>query len=156
MIAYSKSEIMDKNSKKKNTLAAIGSIIGFIALVFAFLSPWIADAIDPPDKPVEESVVDFATKLKNAAAAKMKGEEYEGELDEKVPSDYLPPVVIAFGMIGVGFGLGSFFAGEKKSFAGCAVTLGVSAAVVQWSIVLVAALLIIFLVVAVLGALGIS
>ena len=138
----------------KNTFAIIGSIIGFLALIFAFLSPWIAEAIDPPPKPVEESVVDFATKLKDAAVAKMKGEEYKGEVTEKVPSNYLPPAVIAFGMIGAGFGVGSIFAGEKKSFSGCAITLGVSAVVVQWSIMIVAALIFVLLVMVVLGVLG--
>ena len=144
------------DGKNKNTLAIIGTTIGFVALVAAFLSPWIADAIDPPEKPVEESLVDFAVKIKDAAAAKMKGEEYKGDIGEKSPSDYVPPVVIAFGMVGVGFGFGSFMRGEKKSYSGMAIGIGVSAAVVQWSIVIVVTIICILIIGMILSALGVS
>jgi hypothetical protein len=144
------------NEKKKNTLGITGCIISFVALVAAFLSPQIAEAIDPPAKPIEESAVDFALKLKDVAVAKAKGEEYQSEPIEKNPSSYLFTAVIGFGMIGTGFGLGSLIKGENKNISGGAMALGITAAIVQWSL-LIAGVIIFFLLVAiVLGALGID
>ena len=144
------------NEKKKNTLGITGCIISFVALVAAFLSPQIAEAIDPPAKPIEESAVDFALKLKDVAVAKAKGLEYQSEPIEKNPSSYLFIAVIGFGMVGTGFGLGSLIKGENKNISGGAMTLGITAAIVQWSL-LIAGVIIFFLLVAiVLGALGID
>lgn len=144
------------NEKKKNTLGITGCIISFVALVAAFLSPQIAEAIDPPAKPIEESAVDFALKLKDVAIAKSKGEEYQSEPTKKNPSSYLFTAVICIGMVGTGFGLGSLIKGENKNISGGAMTLGITAAIVQWSL-LIAGVIIFFLLVAiVLGALGID
>ncbi|MFT5836605.1 MAG: hypothetical protein ACI9ZV_000101 [Candidatus Azotimanducaceae bacterium] len=143
-------------SKKKNTLGITGCIISFIALVAAFLSPQIAEAIDPSAKPIEESAVDFALKLKDVAEAKMKGEEYQAEPIEKNPSSYLFTAVIGFGMIGTGFGLGSLIKGENRSISGGAMTLGIIAAVVQWSLLIAGVIIFLLLVTTVLGMLGID
>lgn len=142
--------------KKKNTLGIAGCIISFIALVAAFLSPQIAEAIDPPAKPIEESVVDFALKLKNAAEAKMKGEAYQAEPIEKNPSSYLFTAVIGFGMIGTGFGLGSLIRGENKNISRGAISLGIIAAVVQWSLLIAGVIIFLLLVAIVLGKIGID
>ncbi|HAV13595.1 MAG TPA: hypothetical protein DCX06_08930 [Opitutae bacterium] len=143
-------------TKQKNTLGIVGCLIGFIALVTAFLSPQIAEAIDPPAKPIEESAVDFALKLKAVAEAKMKGEEYQVEPVEKNPSAHLFTAVIAFGMIGTGCGLGSLIRGENKNISGGAMTLGITAAIVQWSLLIAGVIIFFILVALVLGALGID
>jgi len=142
--------------KKRNTLGITGCIISFMALVFAFFSPQIAEAIDPPAKSVEESAVHFAQKLKEVAAAKMKGEEYHSEPQEKNPSGYLFSAVIGFGMVGTGFGLGSLIRGERKSISGVAMTLGITAAIVQWSLFIAGVLIFLILVLIVLAALGVD
>ena len=143
----------ERKKKKRNTLAIIGSIVGFVALSAAFLSPWIAEAIDPPPpQSLQESLLAIATKLTEAAEAKVSGEERQGEA--KPPSYYLPPAVIGCGMIGAGFGVGAFFAGEKKRLASCAVALGVSAAIVQWSIVIVVVLIAVLVISAIIGGDG--
>ncbi|MGJ8651684.1 MAG: hypothetical protein ACSHX8_00290 [Opitutaceae bacterium] len=143
-------------TNKNNTLGIVGCIIGFIALVAAFLSPQIAEAIDPPAKPIEESAVDFALKLKAVAEAKMKGEEYQVEPVDKNPSAHLFTAVIAFGMIGTGLGVGSLIRGENKNISGGAMTLGITAAVVQWSILIAGIIIFLLIVAIVLGALGID
>lgn len=59
--------------QKKQALGLVGVIVGFIALAAAFMSPWIQDAIDPPPKPIEEVAIDLASRLANAAKAKLRG-----------------------------------------------------------------------------------
>lgn len=142
--------------KKKNTLGIIGCLISFLALVAAFLSPQIAESIDPPAKPIEESVADFAVKLKEAAAAKMNGEEYQGEPEEKKPSAILFPAIIGCGMIGSGLGLGSLLRGERKAISNAAMTLGITAAIVQWSLLIAGAIIFCLLVIAICAALGVD
>lgn len=148
---------MTDTKRKRKTWAVVGIVIGFLALASAFLSPWIAEAIDPPPKPTEEVAVDLAVRLKEAAEARIKGEQYQPKTTvekEKPPSHYLPPAVIAAGMLAVAFGLVSFLVGETKTFAGIAVTLGVAAAVVQWSIIIFAGLILILIIIAIIGAIG--
>ena len=143
-------------TKKKNILGIIGCVISFIALVAAFLSPQIAEAIDPPAKPVEESVADFAVKLKDAAVAKMNGEEYQATPEKRKPSAALFPAIIGLGMVGTGLGLGSLLRGERKFVSGTAMTLGITAATVQLSILIAAAIIFCLLVLAAFAALGIE
>ncbi len=147
---------MEKINSKTKTLGALGCLIGFAALTLAFLSPWIAGIIDPPPKSTEENIVDFAQRLKEAAAAKASGREYQPEPREKSPSAYLPPFVIALGLIGAGCGVTSFLKNENKKFSTTAIALGLSAATVQWSIIITATILAIFLIVLILAALGID
>lgn len=137
-------------TKRTNTLGITGCIISFVALVAAFLSPQIAKSIDPPAKPVEASAVDFALKLKDVAAAKIKGEEYQPTPQEKKPSSYLFSAVIGLGMVGTGFGLGSLIRGERKSISSSAMTLGITAAIIQWSLLIAGAIVFILLVAVVL------
>ncbi len=146
---------MTKDNIETRTLGMIGIVLGFLALAGAFLSPWIQDAIDPPAKPLEERAVGFAGRLADAAKAKMKGEEYvPATAPEAKPSRFLFPGIIALGMLAMGFGLGSLLSSEPKMVGGGAVALGLSAAVVQWSIILAGAILMILIVMAVLTLLG--
>jgi hypothetical protein len=146
---------MKMESNKKNILGIAGCIISFMALVAALLFPQIVEAIDPSAVPIEESAVDFALKLKDVAAAKMKGEEHQSEPQEKNPSSYLFTAVIGFGIVGAGFGLGSLIRGEKKSISGVAMTLGITAAIVQWSLLIAGAIILLLLIAIVLGELGV-
>lgn len=139
---------------KKTALGITGCIVGFIALVAAFFSPHIAKAIDPPSKSLEENVVEFAVKLKNAAEAKLGGKDYLPDPLEKKPSDALFPAIIGLGMIGSGFGVASAIRGEKRTLAGTAITLGITAAIVQWSLLIAGAIVFCLLVLAVITALG--
>ena len=149
---------LEMEKKKKKTLGAVGCIIGFIALVAAFLSPHIAEAIDPPQKPIEESFADFAVKLKDATVAKMKGKEYEPEVEpeERLPSATLIPAIITLGMVGTGFGVGGLLREERTAISSAAITLGITAAVVQWSLLIAGAIIACLLLAVVCGMLGID
>ncbi|MBB5351821.1 hypothetical protein HNR46_002060 [Haloferula luteola] len=90
-----------KPERTKNRLiAGIGMIVGLVALAAAFLSPQIAEAIDPPKPPVEEVAVDLASRIIDAAKAKAKGEEYQpAAAPRQLPSRFIYPAVVGFGMI---------------------------------------------------------
>ena len=107
---------MSADSSPGRTLGVIGILVGFLALAGAFLSPWIQDAIDPPAKPLEETAVDFAERLTEAAAARIKGEVYEPDVTmvEAKPSRFLFPGIIGLGMVAVGLGPGSLLRSEPK------------------------------------------
>lgn len=59
-------------------------------------------------------------------------------------------------MVGTGFGVGSLIRGEEKSVSGSAMTLGINAAIIQWSLIFAGALIFILLIGVVLGELGID
>ena len=139
-----------------NSNQEIGIVLGVLCMTAAFLSPWIANAISPP-KPVEEEIVDFATRIKDAAIAKAKGEKFapRNPKEENI-ADYVPPAVIALSMVAMALGIVSIVKEEKKLIGSTAVCLGVSAAVVQWSIVIAVAVIFIIVVFCVLSAMGIQ
>lgn len=84
----------------------------------------------------------------------MTGQTYVGTPTKKLSSHYLPPTVIAVSLIGAGLGLWAFLAGEPKPFALCALGIGIAAAVVQWSILLVVAIALILLITIILTVLN--
>ena len=146
----------DTASPKKKTLGLIGIVAGFLALASAFLSAWIQEAIDPPAKPIEERTVEFAGRLAAAAKAKIKGEEYiPTTVAEPLPSRFLFPGVIGLGMLAAGLGILSLVRSEPRMIGSGAIALGISAAVVQWSILIAGAILLLLLVFAVMSFLGI-
>ena len=141
---------------KRSIIGTWGVAIGMLALAMAFLPPWIADAIAPP-QPVEVEVVDFASRLKDAAVAKIKGEQYTPLKERKKDlGDYVPSGIIALGMLGVCLGVTSTIRGERKVYGMTAIGLGVGAAVVQWSIIICSILIFAILVAVVLNMLGIE
>ena len=144
-------------TSKPRLLGGIGIILGLIAITAAFLSPWIQDAIDPPAKPVEEVAVDIASRLAHAAKSKIKGEEYTPtyQVSEK-PSRFLFPTVIFAGMVAAGFGVAGSLRSEDKFISGGAIALGVGAAIVQWSLLIAGALILVMLVLAVMSFFGAS
>ena len=140
----------------KNRIGIIGIVLGIICMAAAFLSPWISNAISPP-KPAEEEIVDFATRLKDAAIAKAKGEKFVPRNPKETDiADYIPPGVIALSMVAMTLGIVSIVKEEKKLIGGTAVCLGVSAAVVQWSIIIAVVIIFIIVVFGVLSAMGIQ
>ncbi|MDF1659509.1 MAG: hypothetical protein P1U58_17970 [Verrucomicrobiales bacterium] len=141
----------DSPETKKRIVSGIGMILGLIALAAAFLSPHIAEAIDPPTPPIEEVTVDLASRLIDAAKAKAAGEEYQSAAtpSPKLPSRFIYPFVIGLGMIAAAFGIAALIRSEDRTMAGGAIALGIGAAVVQWSMMIVGAILLVFLVIAV-------
>jgi len=109
------------------------------ALAAAFLSPWIVEAIDP-SPPLEEVVADKAVKIRDAVKAKLSGEEYVAERKLRVGA-VLPPAIISAGLAGAALGLVSLFKRETRRFSTSAMTIGISAVVVQWMVVVAAAII---------------
>lgn len=141
--------------KKSRLLAGIGLVIGLVALAAAFLSPNIAEAIDPPSPPIEEVAVDLASKLIDAAKAKAAGQRYQpAAATQELPSRFIYPVVVGLGMLAAALGVAALIRSEDRTMAGGAIALGVGAAFVQWSMMIVGALLVVFLVVAVIAVLS--
>lgn len=139
---------------KKRLVAGIGLIVGLVALAAALLSPQIAEAIDPPTPPLEEVAVDLASRIIDAAKAKATGEEYQTTAaTRQLPSRFIYPAVVGLGMIAAAFGVAAFMRSEDRTMAGGAIALGVGAAVVQWSMMMVGAILFVLLVVAIIGLL---
>lgn len=136
---------------KRYRVGIAGVIVGLLALAAAFLSPWIVDMLTPP-KPVETEVVDLATRLKDAAVAKLKGVAYQPPPPPppKDAGDYVPPTVIGLGLLGLGLGVVSLIRNERRTVGICAIGLGLGAAVVQWSLLIVGLIVMALLVVAVL------
>ncbi len=132
--------------------------MGLIALTAAFLSPSIASVIDPPPRPAEEATIDFATKLYEAAKAKAENRDYVSSAPaQPAPSRFLFPVIISLGMIAAAMGLIGLLRDENRLFSGGAIALGVGAATVQFSLLLLALiffLLVLFIIASVLGLLG--
>ena len=138
---------------KKRLLAGIGLIVGLVAIASAFLSPNIAEAIDPPTRPVEEVAVDLASRIVDVAKAKVTGEEYQPAAVQQLPSRFIYPTVVSLGMLAAVLGVAAFFRSEDRTMAGGAIALGVGAAVVQLAMMLVGTILLILLVVVIIGGL---
>jgi hypothetical protein len=138
--------------RQKRLLGGIGLVIGILALAAAFLSPWIAEQIDPPARPVEVVDVDFAARLAEAAKAKMKGEQYAAPAAAPKPSRFVVPTVIGAGMFAALLGVIGGLRSEDRFLSGGAVALGVGAAAVQWSIVIASALVLLLLIGAIIAA----
>ena len=136
----------------------VGIVIGMISLTTAFLSPWIVDLVSPPPPPIEEEAVNFALKLKDVAIAKAKGEEYVSNdaPKQKHAGQFVAPGVIAFSMIGVCFGVIGLVTEEKRLPGSIAVGLGISAAIVQWSIIMAGIVLFLIIVGLALNSMGID
>ncbi len=149
-------EKQEPRQNQKKTLALVGCVLGFIALSMAFLSPWIAEQIDPPPQPIEVGVADLASRIKEATKAKLSGQEYTPapRNEEKLPSDYLPPAIIGIGLLALAFGVASFMTGENQRMSVMTMILGVAGPIVQWSLMMIGALIFVLLVMALLAAVG--
>lgn len=60
---------------------------------------------------------------------------------EPLPSRFLGPAVIALGLIAAGLGIISLLKSEPRLLGGGAIALGISAAVLQWPIVIASAII---------------
>ena len=129
----------EQSARRKSPWGLAGVVVACVALAAAFLSPWLAEAIDP-SPPLEEAVADKAVKIRDAIKARLAGEDYVQERRVRVRA-VLPPVVIAAGLAGAGLGLVSLFKRETRLFSASAMTIGVSAVVVQWMVVAAAAII---------------
>jgi hypothetical protein len=139
-------------------------ILGVIALVFAIVglavsifAPDIAEAIQP-SPPVEEKVADLTVRIKDAVVARLKDRDAVIAAPDR-PHDWhvtIPKLAMGLGMLGLIGAAISYTRGEARAFAIAAAGLGVLALAWQAMMISLGALLLIVIVFAVLGALGID
>jgi len=142
-------------TRSKKRLAVIGTVIGFLALTCSLLSPWIAEAIDPPPPPAEAPGFNFSFTFNDKTVGNAPAPA-SVSAPPKPPSYFLMPAIIAAGMIGAGFGFGSLITGEPRSLATTAIALGIGAAVAQWVIIIAAAIIVLLILGYIISAIGLD
>lgn len=141
---------------KPRKLGLAGTVIGIIALGIAIFHFFFGPLEQPPS--VEEVVAETAVKLKGAFAAKLKGETYEAERRSEglKPDDLLRHTVTVLGFVAIVLAAIGFIQHEDWRASSVALALGAGAIVFQFTVAVIGAVLAIILVVAVLGAMGLS
>jgi hypothetical protein len=106
-----------------------GAVIGLLALVLAVLPTWLLPAIFPPP-PVDQVVVDTASRIKARIAAKAQGVEYR-EARPRDPAEgwYRAGSIgaVSLGLLAIGCAVFSVLRREPLRYAGTAAAIGVSA-----------------------------
>ncbi|WP_455205545.1 hypothetical protein [Kaarinaea lacus] len=136
----------------KNRFGTLGVIAGLTALGIAFFHFWLGP-LQPEQKSFEESVAEQTVRLKNAVAAKLKGEEVERYSESRsLNVDKIVTVFsVAVAFLAIVFAVLSFLQREDLRFSGTAAVLGVSAMAFQ---LLMVALGLVFLLVIVYAVLS--
>ena len=148
-----------RSPSKRSIIGGIGLAFALLALVAAIMSPWIIDAIEPDQKPIDEAAVDVATKIKDRLIAKAKGQEYIPPVETETGFDiakWYPAGTIALGLCGICLGVGGFCRHEDVRITGSSVAVGLAAIVFQYFLLLAAAIIFFMLVGLILSALGID
>jgi|GEM_PF-1996717 len=138
-----------------NKFAVIGLVLGIIALGVG-LTHFFAGPIDPPPL-LEELVADKAVKITQAMTAKLKGEEYlssSSESDQFGPDRMIELTTVILGFIALVLAAFSFIQKEDPKISGMAAAFGGGAIALQFLILALGAFVLIFLIAAVLGAIG--
>lgn len=137
----------------------IGMIVGLLALAVAVGSTYLVEYLDPPPKPIEDTVADLALKISNKVKDSIIKGRVERTAVQKAPmpaSKYIPIIALGLGVGGIGFGIIALLRSEDRFIAGTSVALGASAIIAQYAILLTLALVVAILVAAVLSQLGVS
>ena len=145
-----------KSARKGKTLGTLGTILGLIALGVGLIHFTFGPVNEP--QPVESFVADTSVKLKNAIAAKIKGEAYTPPVVEKTVDvdDIIFKGVMIAGFIALTLGTLGFTQNEEWRPSGAAFVLGGAAITLQLSIVFVGALLVILIVAAIISSSGLD
>lgn len=142
------------NPARGNPFGLIGAIIGLLALASALLPIWVLPLVDPP-RSVSQTVVDTAQRLRDSAAARLRGEPQQ----QQPRLDWyrvFAAASVTLGLVAFACAVFSFVRREDRRVTAVAAALGAGAILIQytlWAIMLVVALAI---VVTVLGWIGIS
>jgi len=140
-------------------LGIAGLVIGMLAMVGAFTSPWIVDLLEPEPRPIEEVAADAAVRIKERITSKLKGEAdapAAARDDGRNWSSIVSVTVIGAGVLAACIGVVGFVRRDDIRLSGATISLGVAAAVFQFVLLLAAAILVILLIGIILAALGFS
>ena len=149
--------VEDQPAPRKVTRAGVaGLVIGLLALVAAALSPWAVGALEPERKPIDQVAVEVAGRIKDRLAAKAKGQEYVAPAEPRGVdwAKWYPAGVVAAGILAVCIGVVGLVAGHDGRLNSATVAVGASAVILQYALLIAAALLLILLVGLVVSAVG--
>jgi hypothetical protein len=140
---------------RNNPFGLIGVIVGLLALASALLPIWILPLVDPP-RSAGQAVVDSAQRLRERAAARLRGEPQQQEAARTDWYRVFSAATVALGLAAFACAVLSFLRREDRRATAVAAALGAGAILIQytlWAVTLVVAFAII---VTVLGWMGIS
>ncbi len=140
---------------RKNKFSTIGLSIALLVMILSLTSPWIAGAISPPES-VEDQAVAKVLSIKDKLAKGLKGEEYKSEEKQFSFVSALNFSIIFFAAVAVILGVLGFVKREDNRMSGAAIAIGASLVLFQYFLMLAAALIVLFLVGAILKGLFIT
>ena len=156
---------IEQPPRKPRTLALIGLIVSAVALLGAFGSPWIIDALEPPTtaREIGEVAADIATGFKDRLTQRLSGSD---QTTDPMPpartgrpwtaSRWVPLAVVGLGSIGALLGVIGWVLREDRRYVWAAGLLGVAAIGVIWVSTLIAVAIGLILIWIVLTGLGIT
>ena len=129
-------------------------VIALAALAAAALSPWAVGALEPEKKPIDQVAVEVAGRIKNRVTAKARGEQYVAPAEPRRTdwSKWYSFGVVVAGVLAVCIGVVGLVARHDGRLNFATVAVGASAVVLQYALLIAAALLLILLVGLVLSA----
>lgn len=145
-------------SRRITPFGIAGLVIALVALTAAALSPWAVDALEPESKPVDQVAVEVAGRIKDRLAAKIKGQEYVAPVEPKGIdwSKWYAASVIGAGVLAVCIGVVGLVAHHDGRLNCASIAVGASAIVLQYAIMIAAALLLMLLIGLILSVLGVE
>ena len=146
---------------EENTAAKAPPIFALIGLAFSLFAfslsattPWILDAVSPPQtESLEDLAVEKAISIKDKFVKGLKGEEFrEQQVDEpKHWSDYWFLIVIGLSTVAVIFSAIGFVRKEQDRMSVLGLIIGVLAIVAQYALIFATIFIVIALISAVLN-----
>lgn len=140
----------------KNTLGIIGTSFGLLALAITLIHFWAGPFDTQPS--LEEVVADKAVGIKNRVLSKITGDKSVKVAPSREYSigDIIDVGTIVCSFLAIMLSVISFIKREDKRASGSAAILGVGAIGFQLFTVVLGTIVVVVLVVAVLGSLGLS
>jgi len=147
---------MSPEKAAKNTIGIIGTSFGLLALAIALIHFWAGPFDIHPS--LEEVVADKAVDIKERVLSKLKGDtSVKLAPARKYSKDDIVDIgTVVCGFLAIMLSVISFIKREDKRAAGSAVILGVGAIGFQLFTVVLGTIVVVVLVIAVLGSLGLS
>ncbi len=138
-----------EDRKRPRKLALTGVLIGLIALAGAVFHFFGGPIEEPPT--IEEYVAGKAASMKEAVAAKVRGEKYDPPTaaDEYDADEIAEMALVGSGVLAVALGVFGFISREERRSSGAALVLGTAAITFQFIATLVTVIVgfIIFLII---------
>lgn len=145
-----------EDRKRPRKLALTGVLLGLLAFAGAVFHFFGGPIEEPPT--IEAYVADKATSMKEALAAKARGEEYEppAAADGYDADDIADMAIVGGGVLAVALGVFGFVNREDRRPSGAALVLGAAAITFQFIVTLVMVIVGVVIIVAIISSGGLS